>query len=142
MLLNLEPDHLDRHGSFEAYRDAKLRIFENQTREDTAVVPRGFEIPGRARRRRVRGRRPTAGRARAARAPTTARTPPPRPRPRARRASPTRRSPRRLRTFPGVPHRLELVAELGGVRFVNDSKATNAAAARRALAVVRTSRCT
>jgi UDP-N-acetylmuramoylalanine--D-glutamate ligase len=38
-----------------------------------------------------------------------------------------------LSTFPGVPHRLELVAELGGVRFVNDSKATNAAAALRAL---------
>ena len=32
VLLNLEPDHLDRHGSFEAYRDAKLRIFENQAR--------------------------------------------------------------------------------------------------------------
>ena len=30
VLLNLEPDHLDRHGTFEAYRDAKLRIFENQ----------------------------------------------------------------------------------------------------------------
>ena len=30
--LNLEPDHLDRHGTFEAYRDAKLRIFENQRR--------------------------------------------------------------------------------------------------------------
>ena len=39
-----------------------------------------------------------------------------------------------LHTFPGVPHRLELVAEIGGVRFVNDSKATNTAAARRALA--------
>ncbi|HET8872284.1 MAG TPA: Mur ligase family protein, partial [Gaiellaceae bacterium] len=38
VLLNLEPDHLDRHGSFDAYRDAKLRIFENQTAEDTAVV--------------------------------------------------------------------------------------------------------
>ena len=38
-----------------------------------------------------------------------------------------------LRTFPGVPHRLELVGEVGGVRFVNDSKATNVAAARRAL---------
>ena len=32
VLLNLEPDHLDRHGSFEAYRDAKLRIFENADR--------------------------------------------------------------------------------------------------------------
>ena len=39
-----------------------------------------------------------------------------------------------LRSFPGVEHRLELVRELGGVRFVNDSKATNTAAARRALA--------
>ncbi|HEX4929912.1 MAG TPA: cyanophycin synthetase, partial [Gaiellaceae bacterium] len=38
-----------------------------------------------------------------------------------------------LRSFAGVPHRLELVAEVGGVRFVNDSKATNTAAARRAL---------
>jgi UDP-N-acetylmuramoylalanine--D-glutamate ligase len=34
VLLNLEPDHLDRHDSFEAYRDAKLRIFENQTEAD------------------------------------------------------------------------------------------------------------
>ena len=32
VLLNLEPDHLDRHGDFEAYRAAKLRIFENQDR--------------------------------------------------------------------------------------------------------------
>ena len=38
-----------------------------------------------------------------------------------------------LRTFPGVEHRLELVAERGGVRWINDSKATNTAAARRAL---------
>ena len=48
VLLNLEPDHLDRHGSLEAYRDAKLRIFENQGEGDTAIVPRGFDdIPGR-----------------------------------------------------------------------------------------------
>ena len=39
-----------------------------------------------------------------------------------------------LRTFPGVEHRLELVGEHSGVRYVNDSKATNTAAARRALA--------
>ena len=38
-----------------------------------------------------------------------------------------------LRTFPGVPHRLEPVGEVGGVRFVNDSKATNPEAAERAL---------
>lgn len=39
-----------------------------------------------------------------------------------------------LRTFPGLPHRLERVAEAGGVTFVNDSKATNADAAAKALA--------
>jgi UDP-N-acetylmuramoylalanine--D-glutamate ligase len=39
-----------------------------------------------------------------------------------------------LRTFPGVAHRLELVAKRNGVRWVNDSKATNTAAARRGIA--------
>jgi UDP-N-acetylmuramoylalanine--D-glutamate ligase len=39
-----------------------------------------------------------------------------------------------LTTFEGVPHRLELVRELDGIRYVNDSKATNTAAARRAVA--------
>src|SRR5262249_45444030 len=39
-----------------------------------------------------------------------------------------------LRTFPGVVHRLELVAEIGGISYVNDSKATNTAAARRGIA--------
>jgi UDP-N-acetylmuramoylalanine--D-glutamate ligase len=38
-----------------------------------------------------------------------------------------------LRTFPGVPHRLERVAEIDGVTYVNDSKATNVAAAAAAL---------
>ncbi|HEY4621471.1 MAG TPA: Mur ligase family protein, partial [Gaiellaceae bacterium] len=42
VLLNLEPDHLDRHGTFEAYADVKLRIFERQGAGDTAVVPRGL----------------------------------------------------------------------------------------------------
>ncbi len=38
-----------------------------------------------------------------------------------------------IRTFPGLPHRMELVGEVEGVRFVNDSKATNAQAAEQAL---------
>ena len=38
VILNVTPDHLDRHRSFEAYRGAKLRIFENQTAEDHGVL--------------------------------------------------------------------------------------------------------
>ena len=43
VLLNVEPDHLDRHGTFEAYRAIKLRIFE---RAGTAIVLRGSGLPG------------------------------------------------------------------------------------------------
>ena len=43
VLLNVEPDHLDRHGSFEAYRTAKLRIFE---RAGARIVPRGSGLEG------------------------------------------------------------------------------------------------
>ena len=134
VLLNLEPDHLDRHGSFEAYRDAKLRIFENQGAEDVAVVPRGLgEIPGRGRRVEFSAddrlpaepRIPGAHNRENAAAAVAA----------AREAGASEdRIAAALREFPGVPHRLEEVEEIGGVRFVNDSKATNAAAARRAVA--------
>ena len=42
LLLNVTEDHLDRHGSVEAYREAKLRVFANQTPEQVAVVPPGW----------------------------------------------------------------------------------------------------
>jgi UDP-N-acetylmuramoylalanine--D-glutamate ligase len=132
VLLNLEPDHLDRHGTFEAYREAKLRIFENQLAEDTAVVPRGFgPVPGTARRMEFSaddmlpaqpGLPGEHNRENAAAATAAARA----------AGIHDDAIAEALRTFGGVPHRLELVAQLDGVRFVNDSKATNAAAARRA----------
>ena len=50
VLLNLAPDHLDRHGTFDAYRDAKLRIFANQASDAIAVAPAGLEHGGAARR--------------------------------------------------------------------------------------------
>ena len=134
VLLNLEPDHLDRHASYDAYRDAKLRIFENQTEADVAVVPRGFgAIPGGADRVEFRADDPL---------PAEPLIPGEHNRENAAAATAAARAAgiaedaiaEALRTFPGVEHRLELVAELDGVRFVNDSKATNTAAARRGIA--------
>jgi UDP-N-acetylmuramoylalanine--D-glutamate ligase len=126
VLLNLEPDHLDRYASFEEYRDAKLRIFE---RARAKVVPKdsGFdgiefaaddELPAEPLIRGAHNRENAAAATAAARALGT----------------PDEQIAEALRTFPGVPHRLEPVGEVAGVRYVNDSKATNVAAALRGLA--------
>lgn len=126
VLLNLEPDHLDRHGTFEAYRNAKLRIFE---RARSAVVPRGLGLPGIEFSRDdllpAEPRMPGAHNRENAAAATAA----------ARVAGIGDDAiAQALRDFPGVEHRLELVADVDGVRYVNDSKATNTAAARRGIA--------
>jgi len=133
VLLNLTPDHLDRHETFEDYRTAKIRIFENQTAEDVAVVPRGFgPIPGDARRIEFSledelpaepGIPGEHNRENAAAATIAARA----------AGIPDDAIAAGLSSFAGVPHRLELVREVSGVRFVNDSKATNPDAAERGL---------
>ena len=133
VLLNLTPDHLVRHGTFENYTAAKLRIFENQTAEDVALVPKDFPpIPGAARRvefaavdelpaePRIPG---THNRENAAAATAAARV----------AGIDEGAIAEGLRSFEGVPHRLELVRDVSGVRFVNDSKATNPEAAEQAL---------
>jgi UDP-N-acetylmuramoylalanine--D-glutamate ligase len=126
VLLNLEPDHLDRHATFDAYREAKLRIFE---RAHTKIVPRGMGLEG----IEFSGddplpaepRMPGAhNRANAAAATAAARA----------AGLPDAAIAEALETFAGVPHRLELVREIRGVRYVNDSKATNTAAARHGVA--------
>jgi UDP-N-acetylmuramoylalanine--D-glutamate ligase len=153
VLLNITPDHLDRHGTMAAYRAAKLQIFARQRAGDVAVVPAGEpEIPLppgvlrvpfgegegagcalRAERLWWRGEPLLAAaevrlrgahnlqNALAAAAVCLARGVDPE----AVRAG--------LRTFPGVPHRLQEVAERGGVVYVNDSKATNVASTLVAL---------
>jgi UDP-N-acetylmuramoylalanine--D-glutamate ligase len=155
VLLNLAPDHLDRHGTFEAYRDAKLRIFANQGPDALAVAPAGLDHAGDA--RRVEFEPPGGGaaaagaaepdlavrdgqlvwrgepfvaadvirlrgvhnleNAMAAAAVTLARGLDP---------EAVREG---LATFAGVAHRLEEVAHVDGVLYVDDSKATNVASA-------------
>lgn len=145
-LLNLTPDHLDRHGSFDAYAEAKLRAFVRQRPGDVAVLPDELELelPGEARQVRF-GESAAAGlwhgggelrwdglrlvavdelrlpgahnvkNAMAAAAVCLA------------RGLDAEAVAEGLRSFGGVAHRLEPVAERGGVAYVNDSKATNVA---------------
>jgi UDP-N-acetylmuramoylalanine--D-glutamate ligase len=158
VLLNATPDHLDRHGDFDRYLRAKLRIFANQGNDDVAVYNsseealRDLDLGGCARRvAYCRGPSPdcelslsdgvifagdrplleaselsligphNADNAMAAAA--------------AALAMGLGRDAVRdgLRSFAGIPHRLERVADRGGVLYVNDSKATNVAAAAAGL---------
>ena len=149
VLLNVTEDHLDRHGTFEAYREAKLRVFENQRDDDLAVTPHDMRPPGSARwisfgpgdadlalvdgelrwrgeplmsasEVRLRGAHNLETAMAAAAAALASGLDP----------EPVREG---LRSFPGVPHRLEEVASVDGVLYVNDSKATNVSAAVRGI---------
>ncbi|HET9152853.1 MAG TPA: UDP-N-acetylmuramoyl-L-alanine--D-glutamate ligase [Solirubrobacterales bacterium] len=154
VFLNLAPDHLDRHRDLESYLAAKLRIFANQGNGDLAVYNADdpfladVDLGGCARRIAFcRGAAPDCevavaegaifydgepliavdelglfGEHNVANAMAAAA---------AALAMGIDREDVRdgLRSFAGVPHRLEQVAEIGGIRFVNDSKATNVASA-------------
>ncbi len=149
LLLNLAEDHLDRHGSFEAYREAKLRLFARQRPEDVAVAPLGLAAPGPARRVSfggdgadlalegdellwegthlirpgdvgLRGAHNLENAMGAAAAALASGID----------AGPVREA---LRGFRGVPHRLEEVGTVDGVLYVNDSKATNVTSAARGI---------
>jgi UDP-N-acetylmuramoylalanine--D-glutamate ligase len=162
VLLNLTPDHLDRHVSFEAYSQAKARMFENQTEDDAAVLNADDAAASQYAPERprlywfTRGKRIAEGvylnseqilfrrdgqetvllergdiqlrgehnvenvLASAAAAFLAGAAPD------AIAAG--------VRSFPGVEHRLEFVADIAGVAFFNDSKATNVDAALKALA--------
>jgi len=161
-LLNLTPDHMDRYPDFDAYADAKRRIFRNQTASDFALLnqddPRTAALAGDVAARPVlfsrtsevtRGafvrdgflwHRDDGGEIRlfavddirlkgshnlenvlaAAEIALLA------------GAAPASLAPV-IRGFTGVEHRLEWVAEVGGVQYYNDSKATNVDAAIKSL---------
>lgn len=146
VLLNLTPDHLDRHGSLAQYGEAKLRIFERQRATDTAVlciddpwVDALETLPGEAQIERVSGAVLPA-RLEDAFARSRLRGP----HNRSNAACATRAALalgadragicRALESFAPPPHRLEEVRVLDGVRYVNDSKATNVEATVQALA--------
>jgi UDP-N-acetylmuramoylalanine--D-glutamate ligase len=161
VFLNLTPDHLDRHKTMGAYTAAKKRIFENQTELDAAVLnaddgptvmltpkkPQVFwfsRTKGVQQGARVHGEDvvivhhgkqefvikvaeiPLAGAHNVENvlAAVTA----------ARLADVDAATIRKaVRSFQGVEHRLEFVAEITGVRYYNDSKATNVDATLKAL---------
>jgi UDP-N-acetylmuramoylalanine--D-glutamate ligase len=160
ILLNFSPDHLDRHESLDAYRNAKLAIFAGQDESDYAVFD-ADQVAFAASDRPGRGATIAYGASACAEGGCLVRL-------RdgiveadgealvevgelglpgehnvrnamAVTAAALCRGIRReaiagaLRSFGGVPNRLERVAEIGGVGFVNDSKATNVAAASAAL---------
>jgi UDP-N-acetylmuramoylalanine--D-glutamate ligase len=140
VLLNLSSDHLDRHGSMEAYAAAKSRIFENQTEDDFAVInaddPQTLAMARMSRARKVMfslstpvvplssirliGRHLFSDVMAAATVATIA-------------GVPHDAMVQAVESFTGLEHALEPVAVIDGVRFVNDSKATNVEAAQRAI---------
>ena len=161
-VLNLTPDHVDRHGSFEAYREAKARIFLNQTTADWAVLNADDpEVAALAERTRARAvffsrRRPLGEGFSLREGWIVARLDG-----RETRITPLREiflrgdhnvenvlaatacalwagaAPSTLRkaigALRGVAHRIEWVRELDGVAYYNDSKGTNVTSTLKAL---------
>ncbi len=160
LLLNITPDHLERYASFEDYVQAKMRLFENQRREDAAIIPADLPTSQRA-FLKTKARIFDFGRERSATAQLTEGAfflrLPGRDEERyslagfkplglhnrlnfvaaALAARLSGADPeainRAVRSFVGFSHRLEFIGCFGGVYFVNDSKATNVDATLKAL---------
>ena len=143
-MLNLSPDHLDRHGDMDRYVAAKRRIFARQTGADTAVVgvddaesremaqwlhTQNVQVVEVSMHDALPDLPPSLMGAHNAQNASAALAIV-----RAVLADGWVRALPSLATFPGLPHRLESLGRIGDVQFVNDSKATNANSAARALA--------
>ncbi len=162
VMLNLSPDHLDRHPSVESYGAAKARIFENQNAGDFAVInaddPAVLDL---ARRSRATARQFSMAGSISRGTVVEDGWIVDRQRDRAQRLVPldvihllgphlisdvmaaatvsviAGAAPAAMTAavdaFRGLEHAMELVADVGGVRFVNDSKATNVESALRSI---------
>lgn len=158
--LNLSPNHLDRYPSMREYRDAKLRIFENQSEEDWVVIPSSTEDFGaislRARRltfsttdkqadlslldgsRIQRGEETLIDLAETKlRGPHNAANVMAALAAGIAMGADTRKMVNAIRDYTPPPHRCELIAETDGVRWINDSKATTLDAMEQAIRSVR-----
>ena len=153
VLLNISPDHLDRHHTFEAYQRAKLLLFARQGNDDVAVAPLDLpveDLGGCARRLRFGTGAAAAVSLRAGELWWQERPLLSVEEVRLRGAHNLENAMAAaavclargieedavragLRSFAGVAHRLEEVATRDGVLFVNDSKATNIASTEVAL---------
>jgi len=162
VLLNFSPDHLDRHATVEEYASAKARIFARQTGDDWAVL-NADDAASLALAAETRARRLLFSMSAAIRTGVLVdgnaivgrhgeRVEPLVPLSAIRLLGPhlvadvvaaaavawlagidAAAMTRAVEAFAGLEHALELVGDVGGVRFVNDSKATNIEAARRAI---------
>ncbi|MCL1511538.1 UDP-N-acetylmuramoyl-L-alanine--D-glutamate ligase [Parasaccharibacter sp. TMW 2.1884] len=142
-LLNLTPDHLDRHGSMQGYLDAKAHVFDNMTAGDLAILGEkaswADELHQRLERQGVTVRTFSITQ------PVPETDAPFLPGQHNAQNIETCRTIARhlglseeqiaegIRSFTGLDHRLQLVAQADGISFINDSKATNAEASYHAL---------
>ncbi|HEY0184409.1 MAG TPA: UDP-N-acetylmuramoyl-L-alanine--D-glutamate ligase [Rhodopila sp.] len=141
-MLNLSADHIDRHGDMAGYAMAKRAVFDRQTPDDLAVI--GIDDPGSRDMAAWLDRRP----ARVVRVSGTevplaqgAALPGVHNAQNAAAATAMARffgvsdavTAAALLSYPGLPHRQQRIVTVDGVTFINDSKATNADAAERAL---------
>ncbi len=129
-LTNLEPNHLDHHSSFREYFLAKMRIFQNQRKEDWAVLNRGMNLLSKV-EAHIRAKKvyfgeefPNENFSCAFRIAKIFRIE-------------EEAACREFSNFKGLPHRLEFVRSLKGISFINDSKSTNPSSTLWALKNIR-----
>lgn len=145
VLLNVTPDHLDRYDAFEAYRASKLRLFEMQSPQNIAIFTGEDQFGHNAYRDRCGDARDTTILVVRDDAVNQEHWPALQGPHNAQNAAAAIAACKALgvgegeielglRTYPGLPHRMERVGEKQGVLFVNDSKATNPTATAPALA--------